>query len=302
MNRSTTSPKHLEGLGNYVTPHAREDDVNIPIGWEDWEEIGALGGIITSVNDIANWMILNLNKGIFGSDTLISSSNINLMWTPHANFVVDHSNRNEFNQNFRSYGLGWGLGDIHGRLRVAHSGAIDGMITSLALVPDENLGVVVLTNGMRSPITAATNYALELFMGLTPRDWSAQLLERTKSREQADTRISDRKERRVLGTSHSLPLKEYAGTYKSDMHGNINVILDANNQLRLEFENSKYLSATLKHWHYDVWEIIWDNKHAWFSFGTVKFNIDNNLKILDIDFDVPNDDIFFDELKPVRVR
>jgi len=302
MNRSTTSPRHLKALGNHVTPHAREDDVNLPIGWEDWEEIGALGGIITSVNDIANWMILNLNKGIFGSDTLVSRSNINLMWTPHASFVVDHSNRNEFNQNFRSYGLGWGLGDIHGRLRVAHSGAIDGMITSLALVPDENLGVVVLTNGMRSPITAATNYALELFMGLTPRDWSAQLLERTKSREQADTRISDRKERRVLGTSPSLPLKEYAGTYKSDMHGNINVLLDAKNQLRLEFENSKYLSATLKHWHYDVWEIIWDNKHAWFSFGTVKFNLDNNLKIQGIDFDVPNDDIFFEEIKPVRVR
>ncbi len=302
MNRSTTSPSKLESFGNYVTPHARENDANIPIGWEDWEEIGALGGIITSVNDISKWMITNLNKGVYGSDTLISRANMNLMWTPHANFVVDHYNRNEFNQNFRSYGLGWGLGDIHGRLRVAHSGAIDGMITQLALVPDENLGVVVLTNGLRSPITAATNYALELFMGIAPRDWSAELLERAKGLQQADTRISERKEKRVMGTSPSLPLKEYAGTYNSDIHGKIMVILDANNQLRLEFENSKYLSATLKHWHYDVWEIIWDNKHAWFSFGTIKFNHNNNLKVFGIDFDVPNDDIFFEELKPQRVN
>ncbi len=302
MTRSTTSPQHLMTLGNHVTPHALEQNINIPVGWEDWEEIGALGGIISSVNDLAKWMILNLNKGIFGNDTIISRANINLMWTPHANFVVDHTNRNEFNQNFRSYGLGWGLGDMHGRLRVAHTGAIDGMITSLALVPDENLGVVVLTNGMRSPITAATNYALELFMGVEPRDWSTELLERARRREQTDTRIAERKERRVLGTSPSLSIEDYAGTYRSNIHGNIKVTLEGHNELRLEFENSKYLSATLKHWHYDVFEIVWDNTHAWFSFGTVKFNLDNNLNILGMDFDVPNDDIFFEELKPVRVK
>lgn len=302
MTRSTTSPRHLKALGNHVTPHAREEGSNIPIKWEDWEEVGALGGIISSVNDLAQWMILNLNKGIFGTDTLISRANINLMWTPHANFVVDHTTRNEFNQNFRSYGLGWGLGDMHGRLRVAHTGAIDGMLSSLALVPDENLGVVVLTNGMRSPIMAATNYALELFMGITPRDWSAELLERAKRREQADTRIADRKEWRVLGTSPSLPLKEYAGRYRSNIHGYINVTIDDDDNLRLEFENAKYLSATLTHWHYDVFEIDWDYTQPWFSFGTVKFNLDNNMEILGIDFDVPNNDIFFEELKPFRVR
>ena len=71
--------------------------------------------------------------------------------------------------------------------------------------------------------------------------------------------------------------------------------------LKLDFEHSPDLSATLKHWHYDVFEIKWDVKHAWFNFGTVKFNLDNNLKVLGIDFDVPNDDIFFEELKPIRV-
>jgi len=39
---------------------------------------------------------------------------------------------------------------------------------------------------------------------------------------------------------------------------------------------------------------------AWFKHGTVKFNYDNNMKITGLDFDVPNDDIFFEELKPFR--
>ncbi len=50
------------------------------------------------------------------------------------------------------------------------------------------------------------------------------------------------------------------------------------------------------------WKIIWDRKQAWFSFGTVKFNMTNNLSITGMDFDVPNNDIFFEELKPRKVQ
>ncbi len=301
MERSATSPKQLKELGNFVTPHALDNDVNIPIGWVDWEEVGALGGVISSVNDLAKWMIFNLNHGINGNDTLISKANRNLMWTPHANFVVDHTAKNDFNRHFNAYGLGWGLSDYHGRLRVSHTGAIDGMITALTLIPDENIGIVVLTNGMKAPITAATNYALDQFLGTGSRDWSAELLKRVNANQQTDTRISRRKEKRVLNTNPSLPLDKYIGTFYSDIHGNIFIKL-VDNELRMEFEHSDQLSAILKHWHYDVWEIVWDNKHAWFSFGTVKFNTDNNLKIIGLDFDVPNDDIFFEELNPRKVK
>jgi hypothetical protein len=222
------------------------------------------------------------------------------MWTPHANFTVDNTSKNEMGRHFAAYGLGWGLSDFHGRLRLAHSGAIDGMLTSITLIPDENLGIVVLTNGMNSPYTPATNYALDRFLGTGTKDWSADMLKRSKEYQKNDTRISERKEKRVEGTSPSLPLEKYVGTYKSDIHGNIFVTLE-NDQLRLNFDHSKYLAAKLNHWHYDVWELVWDNKHAWFSFGTIKFNTDNNLTVTGMDFDVPNDDIFFEELKPYRI-
>jgi len=300
MDRSITTPESLDEKGNYVTPHARQDDKNIPIEWVNWEDVGALGGVISSVEDLSKWMIFNLNHGIIGEDTLLTEKNINLMWTSHNNFVIDHFSANDFNTHFRGYGLGWGLSDFHGRMRVAHTGAIDGMITGISLIPDEKLGVVVLTNGMKTPYSAAANYALELFLGLSPRDWSAENLERYNNRQQSDTRISSRKEKRVPNTEPSLPLEKYTGTYYSDIHGNIYITLE-NNQLRMEFEHAEPLAATLKHWHYDVWEIIWEEKHAWFDFGTVKFTTDNNLNIQGMDFDVPNNDIFFDELKPYRV-
>lgn len=72
--------------------------------------------------------------------------------------------------------------------------------------------------------------------------------------------------------------------------------------LKLTFSHSPLLSATLTHWHYDVWKINWDYPQAWFSFGTIKINTDNNQKVTGFDFDVPNDDFFFHEMKPYKIR
>jgi CubicO group peptidase (beta-lactamase class C family) len=301
MDRTVATPKAIQNLGNFATPHARENNINIPIEWEDWEEIAATGGLISSVNDLAKWMIFNLNHGVHSNKALISKQNLNLIWTPHINFTVDHTSKNDFNQHFRGYGLGWGLSDYKGNLRVSHTGAIDGMLTAINLIPDEKLGVVVLTNGMKSPMMAATYYAIDKFLGLETKDWSGDFLARTNRSEAEDKRITSIKDSRILNTKPLLPLNKYRGEFVSDIHGKI-FVTNVDNELRISFERSAYLSAKLVHWHFDVWEIIWDNKHAWFNFGTIKFNTNNNLEIISIDFEVPNDDIFFEELKPYRVN
>jgi CubicO group peptidase (beta-lactamase class C family) len=301
MERSIYSLSELERKGNFAIPHALENNQNIPIPYEDWEEVGALGGVISSVNDIGNWMIFNMNHGIAGNDTLLTPNSRNIIWRMHNSYNVDHTTANDFNTHFRGYGLGWGLSDFHGRLRVSHSGGYDGMISAVNMIPDEKIGVVVLTNGMNAPTMAVTYYALDAFLGLGEKDWSAEMLENRKKQQDEDKRISDRLAKRVSGTNPSLGMEEYCGLYNADIYGNIEVKKE-DGKLRLYFEHTPELSATLEHWHYDVWKINWDNTHAWFSFGTVKFNMNNNLEITGLDFDVPNDDIFFEELKPVKVK
>lgn len=301
MNRTVTNPEKLLEKGNFATPHARENEKNFPIAWENWEEIAAMGGIISSVEDMSKWMLFNLNYGIIGKDTLLSKNSQNMVWTPHNNFRVDHTKKNDFSQHFNAYGLGWGLSDYHGRLRAGHTGGYDGMITAVTLIPDENLGVVVLTNGMKSPYMAATYYALDLFLEGESKDWSAELLEKSNKAQKEDKRISLIKENRVLQTKPTVSNDECAGVYVSDIYGKI-TITNRNNQLKMDFEHSSFLSANLNHWHYDVWEIKWEQKHAWFNFGTVKFTTDNNRKITGLEFEVPNDDIFFEELKPFRIN
>jgi len=300
MDRTIYSVDKLKDKGNYATPHALIEGENVPIDWVDWEEIAALGGIISSVKDMANWMIFNLDHGVWGEDTLLTPASRNIIWKPHNTFTVDHIKENDFNNHFSGYGLGWGLSDFYGRLRVSHGGGFDGMISSVNLIPDEKLGVVVLTNGMKAPTMAVTYYALEAFLGLPEKDWSAELLEKRTKRNDYDTRVADRKNGRVEGTEPSLPIQKYTGTFNAPVYGKI-FVTEENGQLRMAFEHTPDLSATLGHWHYDVWKINWDKQHAWFDFGTVKFVIDNNLKVTGLAFDVPNNDIFFEELKPVKL-
>lgn len=301
MSRTIYQLKDLDKMGNYASPHARKDDSNYAIPWVDWENVASTGGLISSIEDLSKWMIFNLNHGIHQGDTLLTAQTRNLMWTPHNNFVVNHTSPSSSNRHFNGYGLGWGLSDYHGRLKVGHTGGYDGMITAVTLIPDENLGIVVLTNGVKSPIMAATYYGLDKFLGVKSKDWSKLYLNSSNRRAKADTRIADRKSKRELDTKPSVQLDKVVGEYKSDLVGKI-TISEQNDEMSLDFENSPLLSAKLTHWHHDVWEIHWNHPQAWFSFGTIKINTDNNLNVLGFDFDVPNDDFFFDELKPYRMK
>lgn len=301
MNRTTAVLKEIKDLGNYATPHARKDDQNYAIPWTSWDNVAATGGLISSVEDLSKWMIFNLNNGIIGTDTLLYPQTRNLVWTPHNNHYVDHTTSNSYGRHFNGYALGWGISDYHGKLRVGHTGGYDGMLSSINLIPDEKLGVVVLTNGVKSPFLAAAYHALDLFLGVEGKNWSSYLLERTEQRALNDTRITDRKSKRVLNTTPSITEEQFLGEYYSDLCGKISITRKGD-ELQLEFEQSPLLSAKLTHWHYDTWEIHWNHPQAWFSFGTIQIKTNNNLEVMGFDFDVPNDDFFFEELKPYIIE
>jgi hypothetical protein len=194
-----------------------------------------------------------------------------------------------------------GLYDYHGRLIVNHGGGYDGMYSRVVLVPEENLGVVVLTNTMKGISSPISNYIIDRYMRVpAERDWSAEGLTQNEQGEKfRSDRIEARVSARVMDTEPTLSLEKYAGTYHDKMYGDI-VIRNEESQLKLEFPSAPELNADLSHWHYDTFKINWEKEHAWFDFGTLKFVIDNNGYIGGLSFDVPNDDIFFHEMHPVR--
>jgi CubicO group peptidase (beta-lactamase class C family) len=300
MDRTISTTKDLSKKGNFATPHLLQGDVHKPMEWEDWGAIASMGGLISSVKDMSQWLIFNLNHGIWKGDTLLSPQSRNMIWTPHANFTVNQTASNA-TSHFNGYGLGWFLGDYKGKMRVSHTGGYSGMLSAVTMIPDENLGVVILTNGLKGIYTALSNYTIDAFLGGNSRDWSAERLK--QSREFVDTRISDRIKSRVEGTKPSFSSDKITGDYFTDTYGKISVV-EESGSIRIRFEHTPDLNAVLSHWNYDVYELKWEHPEVlpWFTFGTVKFLSDNNGKVEGISFDVPNDDFWFDELNAVKKK
>ena len=286
---------------NAATPHKPTlDQGTILSVWANWDNSSAAGGIISSVDDMSKWMMMNLNGGEWDGIQYIDKEQQNLLWTPHNNYQLSEESKESLpGRHFAGYGLGWGLMDYHGNLVVSHGGGYDGMYSRVVMVPDIKLGVVVLTNSMEGISTPLAYYIVNQYLKKNMRDWSAEYLERSRSNTGHKDDVQARKAAKQEGTKPTVDKSKMIGTYYDPMYGEI-IITEENEKLRIGFEDAPALSATLAHWHYDTYEIKWDEEHAWFDFGTVSFELDNNLEVEGLEFDVPNADIFFDELHPKK--
>ena len=293
MNETITSTDQLSD--NRAIPHKPDGKVNLPIDWVNWDNMGAAGGIISSSDDMTQWIQLLLNKGIWKSDTIIEPDLLHEMWTPHNSFPITESSHLDIpGRHFNGYGLGWGVYDYFGRKVITHSGGYDGMYSRLVLLPDEQLGFVLLTNTMTGIITPVIFDIINQFIKEDTRDWHAKYLDR-KSGVGMEEWIEARQNARQIDTQPRLSITSYAGQYFDPMYGTITIQVK-DDKLRLSFENAPLLNASLEHWHHDTWQILWDETHAWFNEGWVTFEMDVTNSITEIKFDVPNYDIFFHEI------
>jgi CubicO group peptidase (beta-lactamase class C family) len=98
--------------------------------------IGPAGSINSTVLDMANWLRLHLGRGEFEGERIVSKNS--LMDTRRSVITVA--------PGAVDYGMGWMLREWEDKKVVEHGGNIDGFAASVALLPEEDLGVVLLTN------------------------------------------------------------------------------------------------------------------------------------------------------------
>ncbi len=297
MDRTVTSTNDLKEMSNVATPHKPLNGNNKPIAWTNWDNMGAAGGIISSANDMLKWIQLQIDGGQKEGKQFFSRNRQIDFWTPHNSYRLSDGARNTYPaRNFSGYGLGWGVFDYGGRFVASHSGGYDGMYSRVAIMPQEKLGFVILTNSMKGISNPMMYHTFDQFLGRDSRAWSEEgLANQQRSDQSHQQRLRAIKEKRVPATKPDLALSKYTGTYRCDMYGEITVGLERG-KLTLDFKPAPQLSATLEHWHYNTFEIKWKEEHAWFDFGTLQFVLDNNGEVKELSFDVPNYDIFFHEI------
>lgn len=303
MSRSVTSTNDLPMRDNVATPHKVEAGQTLPIRWYNWDAMGAAGGVISSVHDMAQWMNAQLAVGRGDGVRLFSEARQRDMWSVQNPLAVSPGSQERYpSTHFRGYGMGWSLSDYLGRKVVSHGGGYDGMYSQVALVPELGLGVVVLTNAMTNVAPALVYRVLDAYLGGEPRDWSGEGLPGwKKSRVAFEARQAAFESAKVVGTSPSLALSAYEGTYGGDLYGDATVTVEEG-RLVLRLLPNPDLVADLEHLHYDTFLIRWRENLAWFGKGAATFVLDAAGSAAEMKLDVPNDDLWFYELELKRRR
>jgi CubicO group peptidase (beta-lactamase class C family) len=217
MTRTVTSVRDLVAKENFATPHKTLRDSSKPIAWMNWDSMAAAGGIISSSDDMSLWLRAQLRSGeLADGKRLFSERSSNEMFQAQMAMKVPAKPSARFpSTHFRAYGLGWALSDYKGVKVIGHGGGYDGMYSQVLMVPEQKLGVVVLTNSMTSITNLLAYRALDLFLGGDQKNWSAENLEQfRKSREEFDNNITKAITPVAKDTKPSHPTQDYAGLFR----------------------------------------------------------------------------------------
>ncbi len=285
MNASSTSIRDLKSSTNVAAPHAKLDKKVEAIAWRNIDNIAPAGSINSNVTDMAQWVRLQLGGGKYETKQLISSGSVKEMHQSHTIIRQEPPWTLLFpGAHFLEYGLGWFLHDHHGRKVVQHGGNIDGMSALVAMIPEEKLGVVVLTNMNGTLMTTAIAYKVfDLFLQAPAKDWSAELLKVIKAQEgQAAAVEKKQADERAKNTRPSLAQDKYTGTYTNEMYGDARVTEE---QGHLVVSYSAAITGDLEHWHYDTFQARMRDRQ--FGKVLVSFAINAQGKTESLKFNMP---------------
>ncbi|MEU5770340.1 serine hydrolase [Streptomyces asoensis] len=145
MDSSSSSFADYEKAGDKADLHVRTGGTWRAAYVRDPDAQSPAGGASSTVRDMTKWLRLQLGDGKFEGRQVVDADALEQTRVPHMVSEPPHSpaGRTGF------YGLGWNVSyDDQGRLKLGHSGGFAlGAATTVALLPSEKLGIVVLTNG-----------------------------------------------------------------------------------------------------------------------------------------------------------
>jgi CubicO group peptidase (beta-lactamase class C family) len=282
MDTTNLSNADFKSGDNYAYPHSKVDGKLQVVGFVNLDNAGPAGSINSSAAEMAKWVMLQLNHGkIPGKeDRIFSERQSREMWS--AQTILPTGGRSGplagLNTKFAAYALGWGLRDYHGRKMVGHTGGVSGFVSRVMLVPEENLGVVILTNAEQSGAFDSILYhVLDSYFGLASTDWIAAYKAEDEQGEKDAADVMKKQETgRAADSKPSLPLEKYAGVYADAWYGPVTIRME-NGELVFTLDHTPKAIGALQHWQYDTFKAHWRDRTIEDAFLTFTLRPDGTI-------------------------
>jgi hypothetical protein len=299
MDNTYADLSRINDQENLATPHSSDKEILRPFpNYKEWIN-SAAGGIYSNVDDICNWMLVHMNKGAYGNnlqDTLFTISSQREMWKIHT--VLDASADPRYNSHFAGYGLGWMLSDIKGNMRVSHTGGLPGMLSSTDMIPDINLGIVILTNTSEDGagiFSSVSQTIIDNYLGLEDFGWIDIYAEYLQSLKIKGDSVTQQIWETVNNADDSHIIEsDYIGIYEDIWFGKVEVFKNGD-QLWMKSHRSPKLNGPMYYYKANTFAIKWEYQDM-NADAFAMFSLNENGKVQSIKMKgiSPNIDFSFD--------
>jgi hypothetical protein len=246
MSNTIALSKDLPSATNKAAAHTLDHDQNlIVIPYCNIDNLSPAGSVRSSVNDMSKWVMALLQNGKLNDKQVISANAISQTRQPHS--ILGNSGHPYNKMNFGLYGLGWMLNDYNGKRLISHTGGVNGFVTSVTLIPEDKLGIVVLTNSDNNGLFEAVKWEiLDAYLKLPYRNYAGAYAGNNNQQLHNAKEVWKKKFDTVaMHKPASLPLTAYAGQYQHEVYGWLKISAAADH-LMMTFEHHPNLQGKLE--------------------------------------------------------
>ena len=246
MDACATESARLKSTADVAAPHVLVEGKLTRIAPLEVPIVGPAGGIQCNITGMAKWVVTQLAHGKAPDGaTLWSGDQSQEMWSAQTILPARGKVAALTQTHLASYGLGWGLQDYMGYLSVSHDGGLPGMVTHVGLLPELNVGVLVLTNQQDGyALGAIALQILDAYVGAPQRDWvDITIAANAARKEQMKESNAARKPSTVAGPAPA-NLDAYVGTFTDAWRGDATITRHGDG-LELSISHTKALTGPL---------------------------------------------------------
>ncbi len=247
---------------NVASPHVLLDGRLVDVELDRVAAMAPAGGVMCNVDGMARWVATMLAKGRLRDErSLFSADRYAELIRPRTPLLLEKlipTEKEVSGVKMSAYALGWLVSDRDGQLSIWHTGSIQGMVSMVALLPELDAGVVVLTNQQSGAGRfAIATHLLKTLLGKSSTDWVEYFARKEAERGTAYEKV----EAEVAAALANAPpppvaLDGYVGTYRDAWRGDA-VIRRQGDGLVLEFSRTDRLAGSLAHYRNGVFVVRW---------------------------------------------